>query len=326
MLSFNKLSKVLFGSPDNKTIESSSNLQNNLMDDFLEDTIYTFGTILYTNENNTEHIVAINNPILFCKIIKPWTGTTEKIKMKDNQGNIKWFSKNRIEDRCRSTAIAESIKHNTIYVTTTLYISEIVENDISKYYCWDGQHRRSAIKQLQYDIDCYSTIKSHFICHIYKNDNKEGIIRKFTEINKSVPVPQAILNMLEIELLRTNMTTEEINNEKIKHVADAVSMDLSKMYYEYCKPTNSPILPHFNMHNVNQDIMNYLKEFELYDIIAPELLYKITSLNETLGQKYNSIKLNKQLRKRLDKVNTHQVQCYLFIESDNFTTKLNSEE
>ena len=175
-------------------------------------------------------------------------------------------------------------------------------------------------------LKCYPIIKSHFICHIYKNDTKEGIIKKFTEINKSVPVPQEILNMLEHELIRTNMTKEERNYEKIKHVADAVSMDLSKIYYEYCKPSNSPILPHFNMHNVNQDIMHYLKECELYDVTDHELLYKITLLNKTLGKKYNSVKLNKQLRNRLEKVNTHTVQCYLFIESDNFTTKLDSNE
>ena len=326
----NKFTNAIFGSSKTYSNESQSNINLSYEPSFFykekNEPYFAFGSLIYENEENTKNIVAINDPKIFCKIVKPWTGLSEKVKRTDTDGNIRYFTKNRIEDKEHSKAIAEAIQNNTICATTILSISEIIEDGIPRYLCWDGQHRRSAIKILQDDVNCYPIIKSHFICHIYKNDTKEGIIRKFTEINKSVPVPQAIINMLELELYRTSMTLDERNNEKIKHVADAVSMDLSKIYYEYCKPSNSPILPNFNMHNINQDIMNYLKEFELYDITAPELLYKITLLNDNLGKKYNSLKLNKQLRNRFDKVKMHKVQCYLFIESDNFTTHLNSEE
>ena len=335
----NKFTNAIFGlsKPNNLSIivEDESPLiaqdYDNLEDsnenkslDFTHEPYLVFGSPIY--QDNTLHMIRIDDPKLFCKNVKIWTGSSKPVTRTDSDGNTKRFTKNRIEDKERSKAIAEAIQNDTISGTSVLSISEVIEDGIPRYLCWDGQHRRGAFKLLQDDIKCYPIIKLHFICHIYKNDTKQGIIKKFTEINKSVPVPQEILNMLELELHRNGMSKKERNYENIKHVADAVSMDLSKIYYEYCKPSNSPILPHFNMHNVNQDIMHYLKEYELYDVTAHELLYKITLLNETLGKKYNSMKLNKQLRNRLEKVNMHTVQCYLFIESDNFTTKLDSDE
>ena len=46
---------------------------------------YPFGTILYQNEDKTEDIVSIDDPILFCENIKVWTGCVDtKYKEDEN--------------------------------------------------------------------------------------------------------------------------------------------------------------------------------------------------------------------------------------------------
>ena len=320
MQALTKFTKILFCSFEQNEIPFEQNEihfeQNEIP--FYEN-YCVFGTLLY--KNDTEHIVSIDEPKKFCELVKTWTGTQQKEKH-NVDGVARWFTKNRIEDKARSHLIAESIKNKAIVTTTTLYISELVQNDTLRYLCWDGQHRRGAIKLLQDDIESYDFIKLKYKCHIYKNDTREGIIRKFMEINMSVPVPQTIVDFLETELTRKFPTMEDTNNERIKQIADTISIELNRIYSEYSRPSNSPMLPNFNMNNVNQDIMNYLKE---YDIIytAQELLHYIELLNTSLEEKYNSKKLNKQLSKRLERVNSHQKKCYLFIESDNFIPMLN---
>lgn len=291
----------------------------------------SFGSILCWNEDNTEYEISINDPSQFCKEVKIWTGAEDynsrvKVKRIDSNGNLRSFvikTNNRIEDKNQTNAIAESIKQNSIMVTTTLHISEIKEEGKCIYLCWDGQHRRGAIKILRDNVDCHSTIKRYFICRIYRNDTCDGIIRKFISINKAVPVPGHIITMLELKLSNYNEPSlEESNNDKIKNTSDLVSLELSRLFSEYCKTSNKPQLPNFNMHNVNQDILNYLKETESYDITPSELIHSINQLNEELCIKYNGMRLNKQLKNRIDKVNSYNTKCYLFIESDNFTNLL----
>ena len=327
----NKLTNALFG-PSNVVIK-----EYHIEDDEIElnpthNIIYKFGNVYNTSCDNMEDEVTIDNPLLFCKYVKTWTGENEseitKEERQDKNGNKKWYlvkNNNRIEDKERTIEIAELIKQNKIIVTTTLHISEIKDGDNIKYLCWDGQHRRGAIKILRNDIQYYSIIKARYICRIYKNDSEEGIMKKFISINKSVPVPQPIIDMLENKLLNYNSPTlEDSNNNKIKNVADTISLELSRIYSEYCRTSDNPRAPHFNIHNVNTDIIHYLKENELYDINSDELLYQIKQLNSALEIKYNTIKLNKKIKTSLIKVATYKNKCYLFIKCNNFTNEFTS--
>ena len=190
-----------------------------------------------------------------------------------------------------------------------------------KYFCWDGQHRRKAIQILQDEPIYYPVIRRNYIVHIYKNDTEEGIIKKFISINKSVPVPRSLIDMLETKINQIEPTTTEHNIER-KMVADSISYKLSNKYSEYCKKSDEPKRPNFNMSNLNGDILSYILENEI-DITSEDLLDKIELLNISMGNKYNNTRQNETIVKRLDIIHKRKMKCYLFVESDNFTDKLN---
>ena len=284
-------------------------------------TKYSFGNILYSDEDSD--IVTIENPSLFCKNVKIWNGYEKVVKIRktDENGNTKFYTKNRIEDKNRSKQIALSIMENKYSPTTMIQISELIKEDGEiTYYCWDGQHRKGAIKILQDDTLSHPIIKKIFKCIIYRNDTQEGITQKFISINQSISVPQALLDTLKPVPI---MSEEDINNEKIKNIVDSVVIKIVNQFSEYSKPSQTPNLPHFNMNNLIQDLMVYLKENKLFDITPIDFFQQIMILNSTLGDKYNNMiltkQISKQLKKRLDKLNKHVTKCYLFIESDNFT-------
>ena len=104
-------------------------------------------------------------------------------------------------------------------------------------------------------------------------------------------------------------------------IADSVAFKLSNKYREYCKDSHSPIKPHFNMNTVNGDILNYLFDNKL-DSSVEDILDKIELLNTSLGDKYNNTRQNKDIIKRISKIQKYTTKCYLFVESDNFTDKL----
>ena len=127
--------------------------------------------------------------------------------------------------------------------------------------------------------------------------------------------------MLINKLNQTNTSVEHIDRKK-KIIADTISFKLSNKYSEYCSQSNTPIKPNFNMSNINGDILSYLLENEL-DITLEDLIEKIELLNISLGNKYNNTRQNKDIQRRLEKIHKREMKLYLFVESDNFTDKLN---
>ena len=133
-------------------------------------------------------------------MVQAWTGIIEKEKIYNEEGKACYYRRNRTEDKQRSKEIKHAIINNDNIPVTFLQISIIEKNGIKLYKCWDGQHRRSAIKMLQNNSMVDSTIKNKFKCIVYKNDTSDGIKKKFININKSVPVPSVIIERLENEI------------------------------------------------------------------------------------------------------------------------------
>ena len=304
---------------DTESHTPSDNIDNDTeSDNTTQYTEHIFGSIISSNKDNTEHTVVINDVVLFCDTIKLWKGNYKKKKVKktDENGNVKWYRKNRIEDPERTTKIVEDIVNNNNIPATLLSISKI-DNE---YYCWDGQHRRAAIIKLINDISCHDIIRSKFLLYIYNNDTEEGIINKFININKSVPVPQPLIEMI-IEDLKSDSPEEVINN-KIRGIANDVAVEMSKKFKDYCKTTSEPRLPNFNMHNIVTYVISYLRDNKIYDITGPELFNDILLINSNLEIKYTTQKQIKKIRDRVDKIKLNQVKCYLFVETNDFTNTL----
>ena len=290
-----------------------------------------FGTIIYRDNmvSNEPYYVSITDISLFCNMVKVWTGAKNGKKIKDKNGNCKWCPNNRIEDTERSKVIAESIKTNNFLPVTYLQISQIKNNDTYLYKLWDGQHRKSAIKLLLNEVKYHDIIKSKFKCIIYPNDDEKSIKHKFVTINKSVSVSPKLINKLEEEL-QQDITPDDKNKMNYKkkmnyinNIANNVGIKLSITYKEYMKPSENPNLPHFNFHNTINNLLTYLKENELYTISITELYEKIIKLNNELALKYKNKKMGKQISNRLEKLVKYKIPCYLFIESNDFTTHWN---
>ena len=283
-----------------------------------------FGTIIYRDNKylNESYHVSITDISLFCNMVKVWTGAKNGKKIKDKNGNCKWCPDNRIEDTERSKVIAESIKTNNLLPITYLQISQIKNNDKYLYKLWDGQHRKSAIKLLLNEEKYHDIIKSKFKCIIYLNDNETSIKHKFVTINKSVPVSPALIKKI-IQQLQDITPNDKKKMNYINNIANNVGIKLSITYKEYMKPSGNPNLPHFNLHNTINNLLTYLKENELYNISITELYENIIKLNNELAIKYKNKKMGKQISNRLEKIAKYKNPCYLFIESNDFTTHWN---
>ena len=273
--------------------------------------------------SNEPYYVSITDISLFCNMVKVWTGAKNGKKIKDKNGNCKWCPNNRIEDTERSKVIAESIKTNNFLPVTYLQISQIKNNDKYLYKLWDGQHRKSAIKLLLNEVKYHDIIKSKFKCIIYPHDDEKSIKHKFVTINKSVSVSPELIKKMEKQLQSDDITPDDINNDNINNIANNVGIKLSITYKEYMKPSENPNLPHFNFHNTINNLLTYLKENELYTISITELYEKIIKLNNELALKYKNKKMGKQISNRLEKLAKYKIPCYLFIESNDFTTHWN---
>lgn len=292
-----------------------------------------FGTIMY--EDDKAMFVSIDDPILFCQQVTVWSGVNDRT-IETYNGKQFWSNDNRTEDKKRSYELAEYIKTSVATTEginipiTWLSISQKKKNDMIVYKLWDGQHRRAAIKLLSCDLKYHHIIKSKFKCIIYKDiDTEESIIEKFINFNSSVPVSQTIIKNLQerLKILKDKRTktpeerAEEKRRKRNKYIAETISNKLGNEFSEYCKTTPKPILPHFNKDHLTDDLMEFLNETPIN--ITTNNLYKIIlTLNDDMAYSYTNTISSVQIKKRLLKISYNPTKLYLFVESDNFTSKL----
>ena len=301
-------------------------------DEIYYDTI-SFGTIMY--EDDKAMYASIDDPILFCKEVTVWSGVNDR-KIETYNGKSFWSNDNRIEDKKRSKELAEYIKTSVAtsgginIPITWLSISQKKKNNKIIYKLWDGQHRRAAIKILSDDLEYHQIIKSKFKCIIYKDiDTEESIIEKFINFNSSVPVSKTIIENLQerLKILKDKRTktpeerAEEKRKKRNKYIAETISNKLGNEFTEYCKTTPKPILPHFNKDHLADDLMDFLNETNTN--FTTNNLYKIIlTLNDDMAYSYTNTISSVQIKKRLLKISYYTTKLYLFVELDNFTSRL----
>ena len=82
--------------------------------------------------------------------------------------------------------------HNNTYINDPIYISEIISKDKSiKYLCYDGNHRREALKKYP---------EKKILVHLLRSAHNDEIIKRFTIMNSGCPVPELFLEKTDEEL------------------------------------------------------------------------------------------------------------------------------
>lgn len=209
--------------------------------------------------------------------------------------NIKSWKGNRIVSSKRVEEIKNALINKNTFPQTILYVSEIKKKDKTKYYLWDGQHRFNAIKECCMINDDLTFLDNLFICIVYKNDTKEGMRKKFININKAVPVPDFCLNEL----------FDDQRKLKLKELTENI-VERFKSEFPFNNSTSKrPLKPNFNCDKLSDDIYKYLDENNHEDIDEDELWSKIMLLNDYYK---DNLKIKSfQTKERASKTN-----CYLF--------------
>ena len=193
--------------------------------------------------------------VYICKISNP------KIFFK----NVKIWNKNRILSKERCDEVIISIKKKEL-VSSSLHISQIIDsNGDIKYKLWDGQHRFYAFKQIYKE----NINLINFTVNIYLNDTKLGIIQKFNNINKAVPVAD----------IYTDDNLDEIKKLKTIEITEYIIQKLVSEYKDHSKPTRKPQRPNFNRDILQEELSEYIKQNNLFETDKTIFWYKIMELN-----------------------------------------------
>uniref|UniRef100_A0A6C0J6B2 ParB/Sulfiredoxin domain-containing protein n=1 Tax=viral metagenome TaxID=1070528 RepID=A0A6C0J6B2_9ZZZZ len=219
---------------------------SNTKEKTIKSKLFNIGLEELTNFDNLS-ICKISNPKNFFKLVKIW-------------------DKNRILSTERCDELIDSIKKKEL-VSSSLHISQVIDSKGNiKYKLWDGQHRFYAFKKI------YKENKDLINCtvNLYYNDNKFGIIQKFNNINKAVP----------ISCIYTDENLDEMKQLKIKEITEHVIKKFVDNYQEHSKHTRRPQRPNFNRDVLQDELVVYIKERHLFDINKDLFWNKIMELND----------------------------------------------
>jgi hypothetical protein len=174
-------------------------------------------------------------------------------------------------------------------VDGVIYIYEIMINNDYKYYCYDGNHRLQALKEL--------TQSYPVLINIYKIDKDDEKIKdKFIKLNMANPVPELYFD----------------DNTKIlvqKNIVDEVVKYLINKYPKNLSTSPNPRKPNFNRDNTTDKLYKYLTDINKTNITKEYLINELERINEYY--KNNLTKIKNVSKTSLDKA--AETNCYLFL-------------
>ena len=201
---------------------------------------------------------------------------------------VEMWRYNRPHDQVRVDEIKSYIDKTGV-VDGIIYLAEIEKDGCIKYVCYDGNHRRLALKGMD---------ETKVIIHLLLDADDELIRKKFVALNQANPVPE--LYMIE---------EDEDILEKVKSVVNDVVRDLVRMFPKNVSTSKKPKRPNFNRDMVVDQLGTFIMEGKMYDLGKEELLKKLLELNIKYMSGYN---LPKRVSKNiLDKCKNNR--CYLFL-------------
>ena len=197
---------------------------------------------------------------------------------------------NRPPDKERVREIMNTIEENT-YVIAPIYIAELVNDKKVSFVCYDGNHRREALKKYP---------EKKILVHLLRSAKNDEIIKRFTIMNSGCPVPELFL---------------EKTDEELKIMIKELIKFFCVNWKKHKSNSKNPRKPNFNRDNLMDILYSFLRG-KAVDL--KHLKYKILELNE----KYkNNIHINLSKFKPNVIKKCNQNNCYLFLKKD-FTEDL----
>ena len=176
-----------------------------------------------------------------------------------------------------------------------IHIAQIFTKDKSfKYVCYDGNHRREALKDI-------SNMKV-LVC-LLRHASNETIKNEFIRLNKATPVPELYIpnDIDELLIAKTKLAIEEC----IKF--------FRSRYPKHFSSSRRPKRPNINQDTLNDILYDYIKENSLFSITKKELIRKLITINVSYIRE-EKIDLSKIPPKILEKCK--KTGCYIFLKKD----------
>lgn len=211
-----------------------------------------------------------------------------------NLKGVEMWRYNRPHDQARVDEIKSYIDKSRV-VDGIIYLAEIERSGCIKYVCYDGNHRRLALKGID---ETKGANGKKVLVHLLLDANDEMIKEKFVALNQANPVPELYMIEGDEEML-----------EKVKSVVNDVVRDLVKLFPKHVSTSKKPKRPNFNRDMVVDQLGTFIMEGKLYDIGRDELSKKLLELNIKYMSGYNLPK--KVSKKILEKCKSNR--CYLFL-------------
>lgn len=204
---------------------------------------------------------------------------------------------NRPPDKQRIKEIKNIISNNGFF-DNRIYLAEIKTDTSIHYYCYDGNHRREAIKELceENSLLEVQTIPE-VVISIIQNASEEEVKENFKNLNKGCPVPE--------------LYTENLSNEEIKNNVEYIVNKIITKFKNHKSSSKHARRPNFNKDTLTQNIFEKIKD---KNIDKDEFYESILKLNKkySLGVHLDLTKFqNKKYFKKCQENN-----CYLFLKKD----------
>lgn len=201
---------------------------------------------------------------------------------------VEMWRYNRPHDQARVEEIKSYIDKSGV-VDGIIYLAEIEQGGCIKYVCYDGNHRRLALKEMG---------EKKVLVNLLLDADDEMIKEKFVALNQANPVPELYMIEGDEEML-----------EKVKSMVNDVVRDLVKMFPKHVSTSKKPKRPNFNRDMVVDQLGTFIMEGKLYDLGRAELAKTLLELNIKYMSGYN---LPKRVSKNiLEKCKKNR--CYLFL-------------
>ena len=204
---------------------------------------------------------------------------------------VQMWKYNRKPDLQRVKEIKKDILECGI-VDGIIYIAECNEESNITYVCYDGNHRRLALNDIEKEYDV--------LVHLMIKADYEMIKEKFVKLNMANPVPELYLE-------------EDTNGiEHIKNICNDVVKDLCKLFPKNISTSKNPRRPNFNRDNIVDQLGKLLLEKRLFSISSDIIIKKIIQLNiQYMSGKGCSLdKISKNILEKCKKT-----RCYLFLKN-----------
>ena len=194
---------------------------------------------------------------------------------------------NRPASQKRVAEIEETIQNGT-YVDNIIYLAEIIdENKKRSLVCYDGNHRREALR---------NSNGQRVLVNIIFNSSDEEIKQRFIILNQSNPVPE--------------LYTTETDNTELRSIIEDCVERLMIRFPKNVSASRNPRKPNFNRDKLTDELFEFVRDKHVVSL-SGESLYNSTMKLNSVYESGKHISLDKISKSIVKKVK--MTGCYLFL-------------